>query len=63
MITRMAIGIQAYSALLYPFHRKAEIVANDNSNTIALSMKLGFPNIIAIKPSTVMETKIITVAR
>ena len=62
-ITKMAIGIHAYSALLYPFHMKADIVANDNSSTIALSMNLGFPNGIAIKPSTVIETKIITVAR
>ena len=63
MIIRTAIGIHAYRALLNPFHMKADIVANDNSNTIALSMNSGFPNGIAIKPSTVIETKIITVAR
>lgn len=63
MITRTAIGIHAYRVLLYPFHMKADIVANDNSNIIALSMNLGFPKGIAIKPSTVIEIKIITVAR
>lgn len=62
MITKTAIGIHAYSALLYPFHMKADIVANDNSNTIALSMNSGFPNGIAIKPSTMIEMRVVSVA-
>jgi hypothetical protein len=62
-ITKAAIGMQAYSTLLYPFHIKTDRVANDNSKIIALSMNLGFPNGIAIKPSIVMKTKMIRVAR
>jgi hypothetical protein len=55
--------MQAYSALLYPFHIKADTVANDNSKIIALSMNLGFPIGIAINPIATIETKIIIVAR
>jgi hypothetical protein len=62
-ITKTAIGIQAYNALLYPFHIKNDNVANDNTNTIALSMNLGFPNGVAIIPSAVITTRIIKVAR
>lgn len=62
-IIKTANGIQAYSALLYPFHIKADSVANDSSKIIALSINLGFPNGIAIKPSAAIETKIIRVAR
>jgi hypothetical protein len=42
---------------------KTDSVANEISNIIALSMNLGFPNGIAIIPSTVIETKVIRVAR
>jgi hypothetical protein len=63
IITRAASRIHAYSALLYLFHIKAESEANDSSKIIALSINLGFPSGIAIKPSAVIETKIISVAR
>jgi hypothetical protein len=63
IITRAASGIHAYNALLYPFHIKAEREVNDSSKIIALSINLGFPSGIAIKPSAVIETKIISVAR
>ena len=63
IITMAASGIHAYSALPYPFHIKIVSVTNDNSKIIALSINLGFPNGIAIKPIAVMETKAINVAR
>jgi hypothetical protein len=59
----MANGIHAYNALLYPFHTKTESVTNDNSKIIALSINLGFPNGIAIRPVTIIETNTINVAR
>ncbi len=62
-ITRAANGIHTYSALLYPFHIKANSTKNDISKTIAISINLGLPNGIAIKPTATIETKTINVAR
>ena len=63
IITRAAMGIQAYNALLYPFNIKTNSVIKDNSSIIALSIKLGFPNGIAIKPVAIMEPRMIKVVR
>ena len=63
IIINVANGIHTYNALLYPFHIKAKSVTNDNSKIIALSINLGFPNGIAIKPVTTIETKTINVTR
>ncbi len=62
-IIRVANGIHAYSALLYPFHIKADNVTNDNSKIIALSINLGFPNGIAIKPTVAIDNNTISVVR
>ncbi|HEX5905322.1 MAG TPA: hypothetical protein VFY50_04685 [Candidatus Nitrosocosmicus sp.] len=61
IITRAAMGIQAYNALLYPFNIKTNSVIKDNSRIIALSIKFGFPNGIAIKPVAIMEPRMIKV--
>jgi hypothetical protein len=63
IIIIVANGIHAYSALLYPFHIKADSMINVNSKIIALSINLGFPNGIAIKPVTATATKTINVIR
>lgn len=63
MITSMAMGIQAYKALLYPLHNKTDSVIKDNSKAIALSIKLGLPNGIAIRPVTTIKIKTTKVAR
>ena len=42
---------------------EADSVINVNSKIIALSINLGFPNGIAIKPVAVIETKTINVIR
>ena len=62
-ITKAANGIHAYSALPNPLHIKADSATNDSSKTMALSINLGFPNGIAIRPTAAMETKTISVAR
>jgi hypothetical protein len=38
-------------------------MTDDNSKIIALSINIGFPNGIAIKPIAAIETKTISVAR
>jgi hypothetical protein len=63
IITKIDNGIHTYSALLYPLHIKTNSMTNDNSKIIALSINLGFPNGIAIKPIATIETKTIRVAR
>ena len=63
MITRTASGMQAYNALLYPLHIKTNSVTKDNSNKIALSIKLGLPNGMAIKPVATIKIKATKVAR
>ena len=63
IIINAANGIHAYSALWYPFHIRTDSAINVNSKIIALSINLGFPNGIAIKPVTAIETKTINVIR
>ena len=63
IITKIDSGIHTYSALLYPLHINTNSMTNDNSKIIALSINLGFPNGIAIKPIAAIETKTISVAR
>jgi hypothetical protein len=62
-ITMAASGIHTNRALPHPFHIKADSATNDSSKMIALSINLGFPNGIAIKPTMAMEIKTINVAR
>ncbi len=63
MITKTANGMQAYNVLLYPLHIKTDSATNDNSKRIALSIKLGLPNGMAIKPVATIKIKTINVAR
>jgi len=63
IITKIDNGIHTYSALLYPLHIKTNSMTNDNSKIIALSINLGFPNGIAIKPIAAIEPKTISVTR
>jgi hypothetical protein len=62
-IITVARGMHANSALLYPLHNKTNSVTNDSSKTIALSINLGLPNGIAIKPTVAIENKTTSVAR
>jgi hypothetical protein len=36
IITSNDIGIHAYNACVYPFHKKTDRITNDSSNAIAL---------------------------
>ena len=45
------------------FHIRSDSATNDVSKIRALSINLGFPNGIAIKPNTVIETKVNRAAR
>jgi hypothetical protein len=63
IIIRVANEKHAYSALPYPFHSKANSATNVSSKIIALSINLGFPNGMAIKPTVAIESRTISAAR
>jgi hypothetical protein len=62
IIINVANGIHANSALLYPFHIKADSVTNDTSKIVSRSINWGLPKWIAIKPIAAIENKTISVA-
>ena len=59
MISATAIGMHAYSGLVYPLQTKNDRDAKQSSNTIALSRNLGFPKGIAIRPTIVIDISVI----